>query len=257
MVVNFSENFCQDWKTGYLKTIAGFISEHSGMSYGDAVDFVGLIDVPMLSRVRPEFSPEAQSTVTLPAVQSLFENSVIGERVRNYLIDRKLDISTLDDKGWGFSMEGKWIGRIIIPFKIKGKLVYYIGRSFVGDSPKYLNPISSDVGVGKSDIFYNQDALYTETSGFLVEGVMDAETIGNNCVASLGWKLSMKQVSLIANSRWKELHIVPDWNFQSQAVSTALYFRHQMDVYIHSLPDGAKDVNECGFENIIFNKCKI
>ena len=76
---------------------------------------------------------------------------------------------------------------------------------------------------------------------------------GDNCVASLGWKLSNQQISLISNSRWKELHIIPDRGFENQALATALFFTGKMDVYIHSLPAGSKDVNDCGFENVIFN----
>lgn len=253
MVVNFEINMVYDWKLGYSTTVAKFVSDHSGMPYQDAVDFVGLLDIPTLSGVRPVFNPESSSDVVMPLTTSLFENSVLGERARNYLIERKFDLNVLDDKGWTVGVEGKWLGRIIIPFKIKGKLVYYIGRTFLGEDPKYLNPISTDVGVGKSELLYNQDALYTDTKGYLVEGVMDAETVGDNCVASLGWKLSNHQVSLISNSRWKELHIIPDRGFENQAMATALFFIGKMDVYIHSLPAGAKDVNDCGFENVIFN----
>lgn len=257
MVVNFSQNFTYDWKTGYSKSIAGFVADYSGMAYQDAVDFVGLLDIPTLSGVKPVFNPESSSDVAMPLTTSLFENSVLGERARNYLIERKFDLNVLDDKGWTVGVEGKWLGRIIIPFKIKGKLVYYIGRTFLGEDPKYLNPISTDVGVGKSELLYNQDALYTDTKGYLVEGVMDAETVGDNCVASLGWKLSNHQISLISNSRWKELHIIPDRGFENQALATALFFTGKMDVYIHSLPAGSKDVNDCGFENIILSNNSI
>ena len=74
MVVNFSQNFTYDWKTGYSKSIAGFVADHSGMAYQDAVDFVGLLDIPTLSGVKPVFNPESSSDVVMPLTTSLFEN---------------------------------------------------------------------------------------------------------------------------------------------------------------------------------------
>jgi len=122
-VVNFEQNFVQNWKTGYSKSIAGFVADHSGMAYQDAVDFVGLLDIPTLSGVKPVFNPESSSDVVMPLTTSLFENSVLGERARNYLMERRFDLNVLDDKGWTVGVEGKWLGRILfIPLIPQGLL---------------------------------------------------------------------------------------------------------------------------------------
>jgi len=253
MVVNFDQDFVQDWKTGYKKSIAGFISDFLGIGYIDATELVGVIDRPLQLKI----PKETLSGVSLPPSVSLFNDCIMADRARAYLKERKLDLGILDDKGWCVGMEGVWLGRIIIPFKIKGQLKYYIGRNFIGSEPKYQNPLSSDVGVGKSELFYNQDALVTKPEGCLVEGAIDAETIGDSAIASLGWKLSKAQISLIVNSRWKSLHIVPDKGFHDKAKATALYFTPYMDVYIHKVAEPFKDINEAGLGNLIISQKKV
>ncbi len=257
MVVNFQYNFVSDWKTGYYNSIAGFISEYSGFSLFDAQQFVGHIDIPILSgNISPSKFDDVEkiSGTKLPDHWvTLLDNSMLGLRCREYLQGRGFDIDRLDDEGWGFCNDGEWLGRIIIPYKVKGKLVYYTGRSFIGAELKYKNPKTEEVGIGKSEIFFNQDALYRFTEGWMVEGAIDAQTIGRNAIAASGWKLSTSQISLVANSRWKILNIIPDRGFELKATATGLFFTPYMKVFIHKIPEGAKDVNDCGINNVILN----
>jgi hypothetical protein len=257
MVVNFDYNFVQNWRSGYYNSIAGFISDFQGMSLKDAIEFVGDIDIPILrgTHAPDKFADPALIVgVKLPEEWcDLYSDNFMGDRCRQYLIERKLDLSECQDMGWGFCHAGEYVGRLIIPYKVQGKLVYYSGRSFIGGDPKYKNPRTEDIGVGKSEIFYNQDALYRFKEGWLLEGVIDAVTIGKNAIAASGWKLSASQISLIMHSRWKILNIIPDEGFELEAVATGLYFKNQMAVHIHKIPKGGKDVNQCGFNNVIFN----
>ena len=257
MVVNFDQNFVQDWKTGYYKSIAGFVSDHSGITYKDALDFVGIIEVPILTKNPSTFDYTKVNDILPEEYIPITHEGYMGDRCRNYWIGRGFNIDFLSDKGWGFCEEGLYMGRTILPYRIKGKLVYFTARDFIGLEPKYLFPDSTKIGVGKSEILYNQDALVLFNEGWLVEGIVDAETVGDNCIASGGWKLSDHQISLISNSAWKTLNIIADQGFELKATATGLYFKDKMDVYIHSVPKGFNDVNACGFENVILNKNKL
>ena len=258
-VVNFSHNFVEDHKLAYKASIAKFVSEVMNISMSDAIDFVGIIDIPVLPNVSESITDNAffiNLNNTLPeGWKPLDDESFLGLRCRDYWENRKMDVEKLCSKGWGFCEEGPYFGRTIIPYRVMGKLVYYTARDFIGSDPKYLYPSTEAVKVGKTDVLYNQDALYKYTKGFMVEGAVDAECVGDNCVALGGWKLSTNQISLIRNSLWKELHIIPDKGFELKATAAALYFKDIMTVFIHKIPEHlGKDVNEVGFENIIFSK---
>ncbi len=261
-VVNFAHNFVEDHKLSYKVSIAQFISDVTNCSIHEARDFVGVVDIPLISNVSgsvidPSFFINLHSVLPEGWV-SLDSEGFLAERCRNYWIDRKMDIARLSAKGWGLCESGPYIGRTIIPYKVSGKLVYFTARDFLGSTPKYLFPSTESVGVGKTDLIYNQDALYKYTKGFLVEGAVDAECVGDNCVAIGGWKLSTNQISVIRNSLWKELHIIPDVGFELKARASAMYFTDVMSVYIHKIPAHlGKDVNEVGFKNIIFSENKL
>jgi hypothetical protein len=250
MVINFDRNFVEDHKTGYRNSVAGFLVDANLMSFQEAIMVTGDFSSPLIKNENIFKEVDTESTVRLPAMHSLFDDTIMAERCRNYWTSRGFDIHSLDAKGWGWSDETRWFGRTIIPFKVKGMLVYYIGRTFMGADPKYLNPESVDVSVGKTQLFYNQDALYRYNEGFLVEGVTDAEKVGPNCIASLGWKLSEIQIGLIIKSRWKVLNIIPDVGFLNKAISTALYFQPYMEVRVHKLPDGIKDIGEISINDL-------
>lgn len=254
MVVCFERNFVQDWKTGYNTSIPKFIQEITKCTYKEAVEFAGILEPTLSDKVYKD---------TLYTTGARFPEGTIpldnpcgfALRARTYLLDRKLNVGKLVNDGWGVGAGNNvWFGRVIIPYKVSGRLSYYSGRSFIGGYPKYLNATASDVNIGKSELFYNQDALVKYSSGWLVEGVIDAETIGDNAIAASGWKLSDKQISLISNSAWKSLHIVPDTGFELKAIATGLYFKNKLSVFVHKIAAPFKDVNEAGVSNIIINE---
>lgn len=258
-VVNFERNFVENHKLGYRTTIVKFYKDVVGCSYEDAKLFVGDIATSFYCNIPKSLINKSTYLKTcLPdEYLPLYHDSFYGERCRLYWKERGLSIDKLIDKGWGYCEEGKYKYRTIIPYKVLGKSVYFQARSFMNQTPKYLFP--SEPLIGKSDLVYNQDALYRYDWGFMVEGAVDAECVGDNCIALGGWKLSSAQIDLIRKSKWKELHIIPDKGFELKAKAASFYFKDKMDVYLHTInPEvEGKDVNEVGLSNIIFSTEKI
>ncbi len=260
-VVNFTYNFVEDHKMGYRSSIASFVASVKGWTLDQAIEFVGIIGNPVHINVDDavvNYNFLRSITSVLPVEYSeITENSYMGERCRNYWIARGINIDFLAAKGWGFCSEGAYQGRTIIPYRVMGKTVYFTARDFIGQSIRYLFPSTESIGIGKSKLLYNQDALYKYDSGWLVEGAVDSICVGDNCVALGGWKPSEYQINLIRKSMWKRLDIIPDEGFELKAKATGLYFRDIMDVYVHKIPIGGKDVNNVGFKNVIFSNKKL
>lgn len=100
--------------------------------------------------------------------------------------------------------------RVIIPFFKNGKMIYYQARDITGKAKnKYLSP-----NLKKSNILFNIDQLYRNTSNplFVVEGPFDAIHVGG--VATLANELSSQQIQLLKNSR-REKVLIPDFGGDS------------------------------------------
>jgi len=87
----------------------------------------------------------------------------------------------------GYCKEGTYAGRIIIPsFDMDGDLNYFIARSFVGHSRRYLNPPAD------RDIVFNELNIDWDEPIILVEGAFDAVAAGENAIPILGSTLREK-----------------------------------------------------------------
>ena len=81
----------------------------------------------------------------------------------------------------GYCKEGRYAGRIIIPsFDMDGDCNYFIARSYVGHSYRYLNPPAD------RDIVFNELMIDWDEPIVLVEGVFDAIAAGENAIPILG-----------------------------------------------------------------------
>tara|TARA_Y100000593_G_C4242190_1_gene302739 strand:+ start:59 stop:850 length:792 start_codon:yes stop_codon:yes gene_type:complete len=84
----------------------------------------------------------------------------------------------------GYCKEGRYGGRIIIPsINNEGDCNYFIARSYVGHSRRYLNPPCG------RDIIFNELVIDWDEPIVLVEGVFDAIVVGDNAVPILGSSL--------------------------------------------------------------------
>ena len=174
-------------------------------------------------------------------------NGRLGRTARKYIKNRGFDPEEMALKGWGYGTEKEYFGYIIIPFYIGGNLIYYNARKFIGDGPKYRNPKIEDFGLGKSLIMYNSDALALYNTIYLVEGAINAETIGDQGVATGGKKISHYQISMIQKSDVDRVVILLDPDAVEDAVKVALNMSYHKQVKVVVLPDET-DVNDLGLE---------
>jgi DNA primase len=268
--VKFEWERTKCWLCGYSATIPEFVMDYEAVDYPEARDILtSEQDIGVDAEVLYSYQAIIKSSVSLPhGFKSLMDgDTIIGVRARNYVKSRGFDPEKLDMKGWGYCNEHyvndddpeaykkDYYGYLIIPFKADGVLTYYIGRYFMGETKmKYKNPAADQFGVGKSEILYNEDALHLHDEIWIVEGAIDAETMGDFVVASMGWNLSTIQKSKILKSKAKSLVFVPDKknetkDFYLEAVKTAMYFMDHKDVYVidvDRMAGDGKDINELG-----------
>jgi hypothetical protein len=178
----------------------------------------------------------------------------IGMRAVHYLVTRGFDIDYMDYLGVGYCYDGKYKGRIIIPFFVDGRLRFYQGRSFMSHvEPKYLNPKFEEIGVAKEDLVYNERALSLFDEVFITEGALDAICLSEAATSTQGWSVSRWQLMKYMNARATQITIVPDVGYYDKALELAglLVNRKQVRVLnVDILSSIGKDVNEIGAANI-------
>lgn len=180
----------------------------------------------------------------------LIGDSRLGRTARSYVKSRGFDIEEMTYKGWGYGSRGEYLGYIIIPFYVGGKLIYYNARRFVGNGPKYMNPTIEDFGLGKSLIMYNMDALAIYDTVYMVEGAINAETLGDQAIATGGKKVANYQISKILKSEVSNVIILLDPDAMEDAARIALDFSYHKNIKLIELPEN-KDVNDLGKEETL------
>ena len=155
----------------------------------------------------------------------------------------------------GYCKEGTYAGRIIIPsFDMDGDLNYFIARSFVGHSRRYLNPPAD------RDIVFNELNIDWDEPIILVEGAFDAVAAGENAIPILGSTLREKSRLFQAIA----LHDTPvymalDKDAEKKAGWIIRSFL-KYDIEVFKVPIDDADVSEMGdkeFKERLFNARKI
>ncbi len=154
------------------------------------------------------------------------------QKLVNYLVDRNVD---LDKCEFYFSLEEKFINRVIIPFYRNGKLIYWQGRSIMpDDKQRYENAPAS-----REAIIFNIDKLntYERTPLFVTEGVFDAMMVDGCSI--LGSKLNEAKVALLSQSRRRLVFVIDkDKNGKKFAEEV---MRRGWEITFS--PDGSEDIN--------------
>lgn len=204
-------------------------------------DFSGLefkeFKVEKLERIHPEF-PESYIPLNMG-------DSEIGNAARNYVKKRGFDYMEMAAKGWGYCTKGEYFGYLILPYFERGQMVYYSARTFLSSGPKFNNPPIENFGIGKSQLIYNRDALFVFDKIFLVESIMNAETIGENSCAIGGKTISNYQFNVVMKSPVKKIITLLDPDATKEALNTALRLCRHKRTKVVELPEGF-DVNDLG-----------
>lgn len=187
-------------------------------------------------------------------------NGSLGQRARDYLEGRGFDLNLMDRLGVGYvdvqdtNPLLDYFGRVIIPLKRDGSLMYYLGRTFIDDYMRYKNPSKQLCGIGKSELFFGEENLYTQKSVFLTEGWACSATLGN-ALSMQGSVASLIQRNIIIKSPVEQINITVDAGFYLNGLSIARHLLPYKKVKVLNLDwfkqnKIGKDPNEVGRENI-------
>ena len=111
----------------------------------------------------------------------------------NYLKKRNIDKELIKKYEIGFTIEGEYKFRIIVPtYTPERKLQYFVGRSYINSKLKYKNPEQE-----KSKIIFNEENIDWGKNIFLVEGVFDMFFLDNS-IPLLG--------KVVSDGLWEKLY---------------------------------------------------
>lgn len=224
--VNFTYAWTKCYVCGYHDSVVNFVCDTEGVKYHDALVIIRE-HAPSRINLEVEDVPLIISDIQLPhSYQPINQGKgALAERAREYLIGRGFDIKTLSRLGIGYCNEQAidaaedYFGYIIVPFKVRGKLVYYLGRDFINNFLRYKNPSKEKIGIGKGDVIFNEDAMSIYDEVTLTEGWTDAVTVGVSGIASLGWSLSKRQYNKLINSNCIRMVLAPDAGVDGTGIS--------------------------------------
>lgn len=191
-----------------------------------------------LAEAKPLYLPEGFRILNLGKSQ-------VAKSIRGYVKSRGFVISELSKHGVGYATKGAYFGYLIIPFYYRGQLRYYNARNVIGQGPRYNNPNKDITGVGKEFIIFNHDALEMYRSVYICEGALNALTIGDRAIATMGKAISAFQVNELLKSQCERFIILLDPDAKEYAINLALKLVAYKKVKVVFLPDG-KDVNDLG-----------
>lgn len=180
-----------------------------------------------------------QHYFTLEEGQSLPD----GRKALQYLLNRGFQKSVLFDLQFGFCVDGKYGGRIIVPFWENNKIVYWQARDFTNtQKPKILNPYSEHCKLGKSDVLFNYDKLKRLEVVVICESWGSALAVGTHATGINGKHLSSVQLRKLLQLPASLFIVLLDAGAEVQASAIAKTLSESRKVLVATLPYG--DPNE-------------
>lgn len=172
-------------------------------------------------------------------------SSQLAKSIRGYIKKRGFSPEYLSKFGVGYCSQGDLYGYLIIPFYYNGSLRYYNARQVYGFGPRYNNPTTDITGLGKEFIIFNHDALRLYNSVFICEGALNALTLGERAIATMGKSISAYQVNELIKSPVERFIILLDPDAKQSAINLAFKLVAYKKVKVVFLPEGC-DVNDLG-----------
>lgn len=123
----------------------------------------------------------------------------LQEPLITYLLSRKMD-----PLKFYFSLDPKFLRRVLIPFWRNEKLIFWQGRAIDDDvKPRYKN-----CAVSKDAVIYGYDELFTysEAPLFVSEGAFDAEAVDGICI--LGSSLNAAKIEILHKTRRRIIFVI-------------------------------------------------
>jgi len=171
-------------------------------------------------------------------------NSYKRKHALNYLLGRGLRPEDIVKYNIGFCEEGEYRDKIIIPsYDERGKLNFFVGRSFYQTQYKHKNPkVSKDI-VG-FELLINWD-----TPLVLCEGAFDAIAIRRNVIPLFGKSIQSELEKKIIGNSVKKLYIVLDSDAIKNAIGLAKKFM-SYGIQTHLVDLGDEDPSDMGYDKV-------
>lgn len=197
-----------------------------------------------LSDAKPVYLPDGFKLINQGTSQ-------VARSIRSYMSSRGFTIEELSKHGIGYvATEGPFFGYLIIPYYYKGTLRYYNARNVIGQGPRYNNPNKDITGLGKEFIIFNQDALDMYSSIFICEGAINALTMGDRAIATMGKAISAYQVNQLIKSPVNRFILLLDFDARDYAINLALKLVAYKKVKVVLFKDN-RDVNDLGKKAVL------
>jgi len=171
-------------------------------------------------------------------------NSYKRKHALNYLLSRGLRPEDIVKYNIGYCEDGEYRDKIIIPsYDERGKLNFFVGRSFYQTQYKHKNPkVSKDI-VG-FELLINWD-----TPLVLCEGAFDAIAVRRNAIPLFGKSIQSELEKKIIGNSVKKLYICLDSDALSNALGLAKKFM-SYGIQTHLVDLGDDDPSEMGYDKI-------
>ena len=134
-----------------------------------------------------------------------------------------------------FSLDQRYLNRVIIPCYRAGKIIYWQARSITSNTRKYLSPT-----VCKEAALWGYDNIYANTDKplFITEGILDAFPVSG--VALLGSELNEAKLEVLNRAKRQKVVVIDRDENGGRLGELALANGWQ----ITFPPAGCKDINE-------------
>ena len=124
----------------------------------------------------------------------------LQEAIIMYLLDRKIDPLAIKAH---FSLEPRFLRRVIIPFYRDRKVIYWQARTIDNVKPRYLN-----CEIAKDAVIYGYDKIYSydTTPLFVTEGIFDAAVLGGICL--IGSTLNAAKIEVLKKTKRRIIFVI-------------------------------------------------
>lgn len=205
MSVNIDSGLWQCFKTGRKGNFTSLYAEAEGVPYFRAQRDLIIKNFEFLGEEVPEL-PRSDNKLELDTSKLIPINIHSGDsedesvlNAWNFLFGRRL-FNEVEEEEAPFYLcnEGKFAGRVIIPYKSGETVFFFQARALYGQQPKYLNP-SSEIAPKSSNILYPYDE--GERYLLVVESPLCAralQLLGLNATSTQGCVISDQQANILS-----------------------------------------------------------
>jgi len=257
MSINLDTGLWQCFKSGNKGNFLQLYAYMEGINYSQAEadilfkEFDGQIESITHTRPSKDFTTPSATRIAELHLKSVTVDDYESEdrlvqHAWSFLYERKLFDLESNTRTYYVSTEGRYAGRLIIPFVENSEIFYFQARALGEQTPKYLNP--SDDWPRPSHILYPFDE---EADSLVVcEGPLDAISLqlqGVNATCTMGCSVSEYQVEALKEFKGRIIIGYDNDDAGRRGVSKLDYLRRikrMADLYICHPPSEVKDWND-------------